>query len=483
MSTHAKSSGSFEAQRIRDPVHDLIEFDATKFDSVLWQVLNTRPFQRLRRIKQLGFSEFVFPGATHTRFAHSIGVFHTARRLMKIVERHLVSRKHFDPYMADVALVAALVHDVGHGPFSHAFEEVGKILDWKLVKKHELVSEALVRNGEIAESLKPMGSGFANDVANLIGTEKPTSIYAAVVSSQFDADRLDYLLRDRMMTGTQHSGIDFEWLMANLEVGTVPTGVDDSQTDDVETFVLGSKAVYAAEAYVLGLFQLYPTIYFHKTTRCFEKLFSQLLLRLAGMVTDGSGGKSGLEWGHPLFAFCREPNSVERILALDDACVSGAYSLMCDASDDTLRTIAIRMRDRKRLKCIDIRHELEQGLGWEAASKLPEYVELACESIEKKAKEWLANKNDELPSILIDKGVRVPYREFDESKGQLNQIRIRVARGSDTTHIDLRERSNVVRAIDPFKFNRFYIGNDESEKFVHGLVKEEIAHVKKSKSE
>ena len=108
MSTHAKSSGSFEAQRIRDPVHDLIEFDATKFDSVLWQVLNTRPFQRLRRIKQLGFSEFVFPGATHTRFAHSIGVFHTARRLMKIVERHLVSRKHFDPYMADVALVAAL---------------------------------------------------------------------------------------------------------------------------------------------------------------------------------------------------------------------------------------------------------------------------------------------------------------------------------------------------------------------------------------
>lgn len=313
------------AQRIRDPVHDLIEFDATKFDNSLWKVLDTRPFQRLRRIKQLGFSEFVFPGATHTRFAHSVGVYHTARRLMKIVERKLGSQNHFDPDMAQVALAAALVHDVGHGPFSHAFEEVGKILDWKLAKKHELVSEALIREGEIAECLKSLGSGFANDVANIIGTEKPTSIYSAVVSSQFDADRLDYLLRDRMMTGTQHSGIDFEWLMANLEVGTVPTGVDDSQTNDVETFVLGSKAVYAAEAYVLGLFQLYPTIYFHKTTRCFEKLFSQLLLRLAHIVTDGTGGKSGLEWHHPLFAFCREPNNIERILALDDACINGAY--------------------------------------------------------------------------------------------------------------------------------------------------------------
>ena len=473
----------YRAQRIRDPVHDLIEFDATKLDNSLWKVLDTRPFQRLRRVKQLGFSEFVFPGATHTRFAHSVGVYHTARRLMKIVERQLENRKHFDGDIAQVALAAALVHDVGHGPFSHAFEEVGEVLDWKLAKKHELVSDALIREGEIAESLKSMGSGFANDVANMIGTEKPTSIYAAVVSSQFDADRLDYLLRDRMMTGTQHSGIDLEWLMANLEVGTVPTGVDDSQTNDVETFVLGSKAVYAAEAYVLGLFQLYPTIYFHKTTRCFEKLFSQLLLRLAQMVTDGSGGKSGLEWRHPLFSFCREPNNIERILALDDACISGAYSLMCDSPDNTLRTIAIRLRDRKRLKCIDIRHQFEQRLGWEATSKHPESVDLACESIEARTKEWLADKSDELPSVLIDKGIRVPYREYDETKGQLNQIRIRVARGNDPTHIDLRERSNIVRAIDPFKFNRFYVGNDESEKFVHELIEEEITNVKKGKSE
>src|ERR1700741_3101412 len=124
MSTNTKSSGSFEAQRIRDPVHDLIEFDATKFDSVLWQVLNTRPFQRLRRIKQLGFSEYVFPGATHTRFAHSVGVFHTARRLVTVLREQLGGR--FDEVRSGVAVCAALLHDLGHGPFSHTFEGVLK---------------------------------------------------------------------------------------------------------------------------------------------------------------------------------------------------------------------------------------------------------------------------------------------------------------------------------------------------------------------
>ena len=76
-------------QRIRDPLHDIIEFDTTQFEQTFWQVIQTPPFQRLRRIKQLGFSDFVYPGATHTRFAHCVGVFHTARRLMQIIERHL----------------------------------------------------------------------------------------------------------------------------------------------------------------------------------------------------------------------------------------------------------------------------------------------------------------------------------------------------------------------------------------------------------
>jgi uncharacterized protein len=116
---HQKSTGVAKAQRIRDPIHNLIEFDTDQFEQTMWRVVQTRPFQRLRRVKQLGFSEYVFPGATHTRFAHSVGVFHVARQLMNVIEPE-AKRTH----QAHVALAAALVHDLVHGMFSHAFEDV-----------------------------------------------------------------------------------------------------------------------------------------------------------------------------------------------------------------------------------------------------------------------------------------------------------------------------------------------------------------------
>ena len=109
--------------RLRDPVHVLIVFEGVNLrDQLAWELINTPEFQRLRRIKQLGVSEFVFPGATHTRFAHCIGVFHTARQLVKIIERELLAQNSKpDLYREEVALFAALLHDIGHGPFSHAF--------------------------------------------------------------------------------------------------------------------------------------------------------------------------------------------------------------------------------------------------------------------------------------------------------------------------------------------------------------------------
>jgi hypothetical protein len=129
-----------------------------------------------------------------------------------------------------------------------------------------------------------LGSGFANDVADVIGRGRPGNLYDAVVSSQFDADRLDYMQRDRLMTGVQNSGIDFAWLINNLEVGEIPVGSDDEQSGTIYTFVLGPKAIHAAETYVLALFQLYPTIYFHKATRGAEKLFSAIMLHLFELV-------------------------------------------------------------------------------------------------------------------------------------------------------------------------------------------------------
>ena len=195
-------------QRIRDPLHNLIEFGSDQFEHTVWRVIQTPPFQRLRGIRQLGFSEFVFPGATHTRFAHSIGVFHVARQLMDVIRRHIDAdrSRHYRLHQAQVALAAALVHDVGHGMFSHTFEKIGKKLNLPLAR-HEIVSERLIRESEITDVFGELGGGFADDVANVIKAGKLGNLYDSVVSSQFDADRLDYMRRDRMMTGVESSGI------------------------------------------------------------------------------------------------------------------------------------------------------------------------------------------------------------------------------------------------------------------------------------
>ena len=178
----------------------------------------------------------------------------------------VVRRTRVEQIRGNLALAAALVHDLGHGPFSSAFEAVGRRLKLKLAN-HEHVSDLLIREGEVAAILNEMGSGVAVDVADMVKKEGRITVHNAVVSSQFDADRLDYMRRDRLMTGTEHAAIDYTWLMANLEIGSVATGIDERETGSIQTFVIGPKAIHAAEAYVLGLFQLYPTVYFHKATR------------------------------------------------------------------------------------------------------------------------------------------------------------------------------------------------------------------------
>jgi HD superfamily phosphohydrolase len=310
-------------QRIRDPVHDLIEFNTGEFEQICWRLVQTPAFQRLRRIKQLAFSELVYPGATHSRFSHSIGVFHTARHLSEVIKRDRGDR--FDLRRSQTAIAAALLHDLGHGPFSHAFEDVLKKLGFG---RHEVTSVRIIKDAEVAEILNSFVPNFANSVAQIIENKVPEDIYAAIVSSQFDADRLDYMRRDRMMTGAQSSAIDFEWLMANLEVRRVKVGQDGQEVREIETLVVGQKAFLGAEAYVLGLFHLYPTVYFHKATRSAEKIFAALLLCVFQIVRAGQGADTGLPSNHPLIMFAEQPNDLQRFYRLDDSVVWGALAML-----------------------------------------------------------------------------------------------------------------------------------------------------------
>jgi HD superfamily phosphohydrolase len=253
-----------------------------------------------------------------------------------------------------------------------------------------------------------------------------------------------------MMTGTQHAAIDFTWLIANLEIGSVSVGVDDRQVGKIETFVLGPKAIHAAEAFVLGLFQLYPTIYFHKGTRGAEKMFTELLVRLVTLVRDGSVPATGLPANHPLVRFAQAPDDIEVALVLDDAVVWGSLSQMADATDPLIANFSARIRDRELYKCRDVRTHVAHALDpkSESTDEIVELVDKCCAQIGAKLTEWTANNSDDRPRILIDEDDRSPYKSVNESKGPLDRINIRTDGG---TLVDVKERSSVVAALKTYK--------------------------------
>ncbi len=450
-------------QRVRDPVHNLIEFGTDQLEYALWQVIQTRPFQRLRRVKQLGFSDFVFPGATHTRFAHSLGVFHIARQLMQVIERHLRDgHQQVNDHRADVARAAALLHDVGHGMFSHAFEAVGKEFGL-LMAQHEHVSAAIIRETEIADLLKPLGNSFADEVATLVGQKGPGNLYDAVVSSQFDADRLDYMQRDRMMSGVRSSGVDQTWLIANLEVRAVPTGADDSLGGTIETLILGPKATQTAESYLLSLFHLYPNVYLHKATRGAEQLFAALMRRLIRLDRAGHLMRSGLPGNHPILRFISAPDKLDHALALDDAVFLGALPMMGECEDQEVMKLATALSGRKMLRCIDIAERVESAIpqkAKESAEKRRAKVALAVDQTIRGLQQWAKDQGDAPSRVMVDRYDRSPYKRYQDSNTPLNRVLIRSAAGMLG---DIVEQSAVIAAAQPFRINRAYVFRDDKD--------------------
>jgi len=449
-------SANHKPQRIRDPLHGLIEFESVEFYRALWATLQTQPFQRLRRIKQLGFSDLVFPGATHSRFAHSVGTFHVARTLVRLLNEQYGPSNKSDK-RSERVIAAALLHDVGHGPFSHAFETVIKRLGF-INLKHEDFSDQLIRNGEISQVLtKEIGRGFSDDVADIIKSSEPKGMYEAIVSSQFDADRLDYMQRDRLMTGTSHGAIDFIWLLANLKIGSVPITVDNELVGNIDTLVLSPKALSAAETYVVSLFQLYTTVYYHKTTRGIEKIFSEMLFRACDHVRNGRLKASGLPQSHPLVKFAKSPSKLDSMLALDDCIIWGSLSFLAEAKDSVIGEFAKRLRDRNLFKCVDIRQRFASAIGSAKGDDVMVYQK--CSQLMLRVDEWKREHPSESHNVLTDEASRTPYKKIEASQGKLGQILVSMP-GDEL--IDLSELSTLVNASKPYRLWRVYLHPDNA---------------------
>jgi HD superfamily phosphohydrolase len=447
-------------QRLRDPVHGLITFRKdNKLDQLAWALLDAPEFQRLRRIKQLGPADLVFPGATHSRFAHCVGVFHTARGLLDVIKREIGAiRQTFNEPRAEVAVLAALLHDLGHGPLSHAFEAVQRARGRK--KKHEKWSAEMVRNesGQIHARLERHRPGLAGEVADLLDDEDPKDIYHAVVSSSFDADRLDYLRRDRLMTGTQAGAIDFDWLMEHVRVRHVEIDAPDADDDDftpikVPTFCLDAKALPAAEQFLQARYTLHEQVYFHKVKRCAERMFEQLLKRVAKHVGSGEFTvQTGLASDHALARFIAS-DSLADYLALDDAVLWGGLEPMMRAGDAEIAQLAGRLHSRCLYKTLDISSigdDLDKQVKW--AKRIDRRLQAALTSGE-------ALKDNEAKLSI--------YTQIGGDEERMHK-KLHVLDGDDPKEISRRSRL-VQTLIEPRTFTRYYFSTDSGRNAAVGL--------------
>ena len=431
-------------QRIRDPVHGLIVFSGSdEFEQLIWSLINTPEFQRLRRIKQLGFSELVYPGATHTRFSHSVGVYYAARELVGLLRNILGSS--FSQEKANVAICAALLHDLGHGPFSHTFEGVEKARGAR--KKHESWTVEIV-TGEtgVGKILSDYDVKLQHDVSILLEREYPVDIYSSIVSSQFDADRVDYLRRDKLMTGTEHGGFDWAWLLNNLEIENITIGGEDEQEPfEVEGLILGAKGLKAAEGYLLGRHHLYTQVYMHKATRGAEKMLEHLLSRLFSLIIDGDAKKTGLPNNHPLNQYFSEGgDNLKNYLLLDDAVIWGCLSLMEDSEDERLAELAMRLRNRILYKCFDVGAQADI-IGSDTKGKFRKLLS-----------EAFANERILAGDVLQDRATVSAYKFRDyESPDALTKVTIRLPNGSGH-HEDVARLSPVINALGDEKIFRVY---------------------------
>lgn len=221
---------------IRDPIHDHIELD-----ELALSLIDTPVVQRLRRIRQLGFSNLVYPGANHTRFEHSLGVYQLTRMLIGQVEKHRQKE----------LLAAALLHDVGHGPFSHATEN---LLQRYTRRKHDNV-ESILKQGSVSDVLRDNSISVSAIASHIRGD---TSI-GQIINSEIDVDKMDYLVRDAHYTGVAFGLVDHIRLIHEISFKE-------------NRLVLNTGGLQAAESLLVSRFLMHPTVYFHHVSRIAESM-------------------------------------------------------------------------------------------------------------------------------------------------------------------------------------------------------------------
>lgn len=334
----------------RDPVYNLVSFDKRAPFDVLLKLIDCPEFQRLRRIRQLGFSYITYPSAVHDRFSHSIGVAYLAGEIIDRLNGCPDEISIQDPDLTVnlprsefrlLLQIAGLLHDIGHGPFSHAFEKSSGI-------DHEEMGVKIIRDERtgVNQALRNVGSDLLKPhivrwVSEIIEGTFNVGWARDLISGQIDADRMDYLNRDAYMCGVPYARFDRQWLLNNMYLMKIPH-------EDRNGIVLnGQKGIYALESFIISRYHMYEQVYFHKTTRGMEQIVGGIFKRARHLISENHSVAFIEESIAKVF---RGEYDFKDYLALDDFNVLSQVKTWTNHPDVILSTLCKAIIYRKPFK-------------------------------------------------------------------------------------------------------------------------------------
>ncbi|TVY06815.1 HD domain-containing protein [Paenibacillus cremeus] len=308
-----------EEKVFKDPVHKYIYVQ----DQTIWDLINTKEFQRLRRIRQLGTCFLTFHGAEHSRFSHSLGVYEVTRKIISQFERNQYEDWPREERL--LCLCAALLHDVGHGPFSHSIEKT-------FGTHHEEWSCRIVLGDtEVNRVLQQVSPTFPQQVAGVIAKTYTHEIVVSLVSSQLDADRMDYLLRDAYFTGVNYGTFDLERI---LRVMRPYQG----------HIVVKESGMHAVEDYLMSRYQMYWQVYFHPVTRSADIVLHKIFGRAKELYEQNYAFRFILP---PLVRLFEKKLTVHDYYLLDEALMQTTLMQWAFEEDAILADLCSRFLQRR----------------------------------------------------------------------------------------------------------------------------------------
>ena len=346
----------------RDPIHNVIDLDTgdQAANELIIRLIDSREFQRLRFIRQLGFAYFAYPGAMHTRFEHSLGVAFLAKRFLERIismeDRVLALYRNsahsgmlaefFSRIRKDkaVTVIAALLHDIGHGPLSHVFEIISE------GRRHEDWTLAIISGeSEVNGMLTDFDPNLPNIICGILSGRGESSPSAKIIAGQLDIDKIDYLLRDSYMTGAGYGKFDVEWLFNVLTVGV--------WNDKVEVGLDLGKGQSVAEDFVMARIYMFRNIYHHKTSTVAQAMLKLLMERVKELppaVTEKLFPNVSLK--RVMFDDTAPARQLlQDYIAISDIDLFAFLKLLQDSDDEVLRGLSKGLLERRLFKRVQVR--------------------------------------------------------------------------------------------------------------------------------